>query len=404
MKRFSNDTYTRCVRMSPKREQTSFESRILLLFVLSLITLSPHQSAPITCGQVFNVTLHKELMDGKSGCGIVSSEQETRLVIRYFLRNCSHSFLIRAIFSSRLKYSNDSGFRFTGANLSCRFDKSHSVKTRGSSTNRLEARYKGYSIIIQVETDFLRIRSSYGSGEFAENIEPLRHQEIKNMNSMVILTPLREFSVTEVPVLQLLMSDGLFAYLYTFNLRESLRYPRDKYVRQKDPLLTYAGYKYSLEKALERHEVKRSEDEEVRREEGARTSTTIPSAPLHSIPSTTTSTTTRTARTSTLFESLEDTTSDSRSSSATEAETVSSTIISISEGNKEATIMMEVVIPPGSSSHPPFNNMTGGPPPYFGDFFHLVFLTYKPIHGFLSLFVCIFGIFANILNIVVLTR
>lgn len=29
---------------------------------------------------------------------------------------------------------------------------------------------------------------------------------------------------------------------------------------------------------------------------------------------------------------------------------------------------------------------------------------YKPIHGYLSLLVCIFGIFANLLNIVVLTR
>lgn len=29
---------------------------------------------------------------------------------------------------------------------------------------------------------------------------------------------------------------------------------------------------------------------------------------------------------------------------------------------------------------------------------------YQPVHGYLSLLVCIFGIFANLLNIVVLTR
>lgn len=42
--------------------------------------------------------------------------------------------------------------------------------------------------------------------------------------------------------------------------------------------------------------------------------------------------------------------------------------------------------------------------PYFGDFFHSFNEYYTPIHGYLSLFVCVFGIISNILNIVVLTR
>lgn len=42
--------------------------------------------------------------------------------------------------------------------------------------------------------------------------------------------------------------------------------------------------------------------------------------------------------------------------------------------------------------------------PYFGDFFYTILDAYYPVHGYLSLLVCIFGIFANILNIVVLTR
>ena len=42
--------------------------------------------------------------------------------------------------------------------------------------------------------------------------------------------------------------------------------------------------------------------------------------------------------------------------------------------------------------------------PYFGDFFHWIYEAYIPVHGYLSLLVCIFGIFANILNIIVLTR
>lgn len=41
---------------------------------------------------------------------------------------------------------------------------------------------------------------------------------------------------------------------------------------------------------------------------------------------------------------------------------------------------------------------------YFGDFFVAISLAYLPFHGYLSLLVCVFGIFANILNIVVLTR
>lgn len=42
--------------------------------------------------------------------------------------------------------------------------------------------------------------------------------------------------------------------------------------------------------------------------------------------------------------------------------------------------------------------------PYFGEFFWSINLAYLPFHGYLSLLVCVFGIFANILNIVVLTR
>lgn len=42
--------------------------------------------------------------------------------------------------------------------------------------------------------------------------------------------------------------------------------------------------------------------------------------------------------------------------------------------------------------------------PYFGDMFTTLNEFYSPIHGYLSLLVCVFGIFANVLNIVVLTR
>lgn len=41
---------------------------------------------------------------------------------------------------------------------------------------------------------------------------------------------------------------------------------------------------------------------------------------------------------------------------------------------------------------------------YFGSFFLSLSEVYLPVHGYLSLIVCIFGIFANILNIIVLTR
>jgi len=42
--------------------------------------------------------------------------------------------------------------------------------------------------------------------------------------------------------------------------------------------------------------------------------------------------------------------------------------------------------------------------PYYGEFFHQFRETYTPIHGWISVFVCLFGIIANILNIIVLTR
>lgn len=42
--------------------------------------------------------------------------------------------------------------------------------------------------------------------------------------------------------------------------------------------------------------------------------------------------------------------------------------------------------------------------PFHGDYFHHFNEYYTPIHGYISLIVCVFGIIANILNIVVLTR
>ena len=42
--------------------------------------------------------------------------------------------------------------------------------------------------------------------------------------------------------------------------------------------------------------------------------------------------------------------------------------------------------------------------PFFGDFFYAVFQIYAPIHGYLSIIVCVFGIIANVINITVLTR
>ncbi|XP_076323336.1 G-protein coupled receptor dmsr-1-like [Tachypleus tridentatus] len=42
--------------------------------------------------------------------------------------------------------------------------------------------------------------------------------------------------------------------------------------------------------------------------------------------------------------------------------------------------------------------------PYYGDYFQSFKAQYIPIHGYLSLIICIFGIMTNILNIIVLTR
>lgn len=42
--------------------------------------------------------------------------------------------------------------------------------------------------------------------------------------------------------------------------------------------------------------------------------------------------------------------------------------------------------------------------PFYGDFFRKVFDAYAPIHGYLAIIVCVFGIIANILNIAILTR
>lgn len=41
---------------------------------------------------------------------------------------------------------------------------------------------------------------------------------------------------------------------------------------------------------------------------------------------------------------------------------------------------------------------------YFGDVFYHFNYKYRQLHGCLSLVVCVFGIIANVLNIIVLTR
>ena len=41
---------------------------------------------------------------------------------------------------------------------------------------------------------------------------------------------------------------------------------------------------------------------------------------------------------------------------------------------------------------------------FYGLEFERFYYFYRPIHGYLSLAVCVFGIIANVLNIIVLTR
>lgn len=48
------------------------------------------------------------------------------------------------------------------------------------------------------------------------------------------------------------------------------------------------------------------------------------------------------------------------------------------------------------------DNSTGRP--YYGEVFDAVYEAYSPIHGYLSLVVCVFGVFSNIMTVVVLTR
>ncbi|GFU06799.1 sex peptide receptor [Nephila pilipes] len=47
---------------------------------------------------------------------------------------------------------------------------------------------------------------------------------------------------------------------------------------------------------------------------------------------------------------------------------------------------------------------TAPPRPYYGDHFRTFRSNYLSVHGYLGVIVCIFGIFANVLNIIVLTR
>ena len=42
--------------------------------------------------------------------------------------------------------------------------------------------------------------------------------------------------------------------------------------------------------------------------------------------------------------------------------------------------------------------------PFFGDIWYHVFHIYAPVHGYLSISICIMGIIANILNIIILKR
>lgn len=44
------------------------------------------------------------------------------------------------------------------------------------------------------------------------------------------------------------------------------------------------------------------------------------------------------------------------------------------------------------------------PNAFYGEIFHRLNYEYRNIHGYLSLVVCVFGIIANVLNIIVLTR
>lgn len=59
---------------------------------------------------------------------------------------------------------------------------------------------------------------------------------------------------------------------------------------------------------------------------------------------------------------------------------------------------------PGSSAGPASTAAAAGGRPYFGDAFYSFSVVYWPIHCVLCLAICTLGIFANVTNIIVLTR
>ena len=77
----------------------------------------------------------------------------------------------------------------------------------------------------------------------------------------------------------------------------------------------------------------------------------------------------------------------------------------LQKSNNTNKLCKPILLPIGLRPKQAFKHcLSNIPKPYFGDFFYSILDAYYPIHGYLSLLVCIFGIFANILNIVVLTR
>lgn len=150
-----------------------------------------------------------------SNTGIVSSEDKTRIEVHYQLADCELWFYITGSFTWNLRSSTDENIRIDDGCHQQHGPAGH-VVINADGRSILHANYFAYSVSLTMDYPNLGICACIDANCSIMNMT-VRDGKLSNMKSMMILTVLRNYNITDPPVILLLMSDGNHLYVYSLD-------------------------------------------------------------------------------------------------------------------------------------------------------------------------------------------
>lgn len=195
--------------------------------------------------------LVKELINRSTGSGMVSLMDMTTIVVKCSMKDETDSHFLRARFTWNPRSADEKNFVIDGECDTCTNIPTYGTSSRTDGMDgrvKLSAEYMGYRMEVLISHPNLSVCVTYSGNESSCDFKNIttRDTKLRNMESMVILTVLRGFSVSKLPVMQVLLADQESAYLYNVDTEQAFGH-----MENPESLFFYLGVRIPLRSDLE---------------------------------------------------------------------------------------------------------------------------------------------------------